>query len=310
MEREASGVSPHHQRPSPSPHPCSCLRLGPGAKGPVRLGVPGDGLAAEGPSPVLAPGPPAPGPDSAPTSPPCPPDPALGLAHLRDQAGQGPSGPQRPRLQGGEVSALSHEEAVQTRGCPPHGKCLIRGNCSFYRPGSQDVLNLGAKPYDALNRDNNKHGRILSRLNLWDLRSPALPESLPKACRRCEDAHEFSRGGVCARGLAPLFGTPQSARREPASCGFSETSAARSTAIVLPRNTSSASCTPYFEGPLSSLAPSDGGDPGDSWSWLTSEPTPGVVSTSSSMCPEAAFSPTDREQLPRSPWSLLRRADD
>lgn len=142
MEREASGVRPHCQRPSPSPHPCSCLRLGPGAKGPVRLGVPGDGLAAEGPSPVLAPGPPAPGPDLAPTSPPCPPDPALSLAHLRDQAGQGPSGPQRPRLQGGEVSALSHEEAVQTRGCPPHGKCLIRGNCSFYRPGSQDVLNL------------------------------------------------------------------------------------------------------------------------------------------------------------------------
>lgn len=58
------------------------------------------------PSQVLAPGVPAPGPDSVPT------DPALGSAHLRDQAGQCHSGPQCPRLQGGEIKALlSHEEA-------------------------------------------------------------------------------------------------------------------------------------------------------------------------------------------------------
>lgn len=95
MEREARGVPPSRPAAAALPNP---LQM------PVGLGVPGDRLAAGGPSQVLVPRPPAPGPDSAPMSPPCPQTPLWAqptcvIRQLRATLGQ------RPWLHGGEIKA-------------------------------------------------------------------------------------------------------------------------------------------------------------------------------------------------------------
>lgn len=141
MEREARGVPPSRPAAVALPNP---LQM------PVGLGVPGDRLAAGGPSQVLVPRPPAPGPDSAPMSPPCPQTPLWAQPTCVTRQLRGHPGPAPLAARRGNQGTSLMRRPCKHKGADPHGKCLIKGNCSFYRPGSQDTLNLGAKPYNAL----------------------------------------------------------------------------------------------------------------------------------------------------------------